>query len=203
MMIVVVIFFAFVIRSLWGLHEYGAGFFTQPFYDPQTFSFGGVFRGTSIAVLTYIGFDGISAFSEEAENPRRNILLATVLVCVITGVLSALEVYAAQLVWGDKPFPTDMVESAYPARGTAGRRIFSVSSAEFHNSDREHRIGDGRATGSGAAALRHGAQRRIAARIFRRDRAEAANSDEQRPADRRHRAHGSILRQRTSAAWNC
>ena len=39
MMIVVVIFFAFVIRSLWGLHEYGAGFFTQPFYNPQTFSF--------------------------------------------------------------------------------------------------------------------------------------------------------------------
>src|SRR5271154_4822746 len=66
MTIVVVIFFAFVIRSLWGLHEYGAGFFTQPFYDPQTFDFGRVFRGTSLAGLTYIGFDGISAFSEEA-----------------------------------------------------------------------------------------------------------------------------------------
>ena len=37
---------------------------------------------TSIAVLTYIGFDGISTLSEEAENPRRNILLATVLTCL-------------------------------------------------------------------------------------------------------------------------
>src|SRR3984957_4052809 len=72
MMIVVVIFFAFVIRSLWGLHEYGPGFFTPAFYDPQTFSFGGVFRVTSIAVLTYIGFDAISTFSKETENPRRN-----------------------------------------------------------------------------------------------------------------------------------
>jgi len=128
MMIVVVIFFAFVIRSLWGLHSYGAEFFTQPFYDPRTFSFPGVFRGTSIAVLTYIGFDGISTLSEEAENPRRTILLATVLVCVITGVLSSLEVYAAQLVWGGKPFPQDMVESAFPlvARQVGGFFLFHL-----------------------------------------------------------------------------
>ena len=55
-------------------------------------------------MLTYIGFDAISTFSEEVENPRRNIMLATVLVCLITGLLSGLEVYAAQLIWGSKPF---------------------------------------------------------------------------------------------------
>ncbi len=128
MMIVVVIFFAFVIRTLWGVHEFGPRYFTQPFYDPQTFNFGRIFRGTSIAVLTYIGFDGISAFSEEAENPRRNILLATVLTCVITGVLSGLEVYAAQLIWGGKPFPADQVESAFPivARQVGGFFLFHL-----------------------------------------------------------------------------
>src|SRR6202795_4359896 len=36
MSIVVVIFFAFVIRFLWGIEHYGAGFFTQPFYNPET-----------------------------------------------------------------------------------------------------------------------------------------------------------------------
>jgi putrescine importer len=128
MTMVVVIFFAFVARFLWGLHQYGAGFFSQPFYNPQTFSFGGVFRGTSIAVLTYIGFDAISTLSEEAENPKRNILLATVLVCVVTGVLSALEVYAAQLVWGIRPFPEGMVESAFPlvARQAGGFFLFHL-----------------------------------------------------------------------------
>jgi putrescine importer len=128
MAIVVVIFFVFVARTLWGLHEFGAGFFAQPFYNPRTFSFNRVFHGTSIAVLTYIGFDGISAFSEEAENPRRNILLATVLTCVITGVLSGLEVYAAQLVWGDAPFPADQVESAFPivARHVGGFFLFHL-----------------------------------------------------------------------------
>jgi putrescine importer len=114
MTVVVVIFFAFVIRFVWGYHERGMHFFTEPFYNPATFSFAGVGRGTSIAVLTYIGFDGISTFSEEVENPRRNIMLATVGVCLLVGVLSALEVYAAQLVWGSKPFPEDKVESAFP-----------------------------------------------------------------------------------------
>jgi putrescine importer len=128
MVIVVVIFFAFVVRFLWGIHHFGAALFTQPFYNPQTFSFGGVFRGTSIAVLTYIGFDAISTLSEEAENPKRNILRATVLVCLVTGILSALEVYAAQLVWGAKPFPPALVESAFPlvARQAGGFFLFHL-----------------------------------------------------------------------------
>ena len=128
MMIVVVIFFIFTGRFIWGLHLYGMALFTQPFYNPATFSWHGVFRGTSIAVLTYIGFDGISTLSEETENPQRNILLATVLVCVITGVLSSLEVYAAQLVWGSAPFPKAMVESAFPlvARQAGGFFLFHL-----------------------------------------------------------------------------
>jgi putrescine importer len=128
MMIVVVIFFAFVVRFVWSLHHFGPAFFTQPFYNPQTFSYSRIFRGTSIAVLTYIGFDAISTLSEEAKNPKRDILRATVLVCVITGVLSALEVYAAQLVWGSKAFPVAMVESAFPlvARQAGGFFLFHL-----------------------------------------------------------------------------
>jgi amino acid transporter len=72
------------------------------------FDFRAVLGGTSIAVLTYIGFDGISTLSEEAENPRRNILLATVLTCLVIGILSAIEVYAAQLIWpASQPFPNE------------------------------------------------------------------------------------------------
>jgi len=128
MTIVVIVFFGFVIRFLLGLHEYGVGFFSQPFYNPATFNLNSIFHGTSIAVLTYIGFDAISTFSEEVENPRRNILLATVLVCLVTGVLSSLEVYAAQLVWGSKPFPPEQVESAFPlvARQVGGFFLFQL-----------------------------------------------------------------------------
>src|SRR5882724_6467890 len=128
MMIVVIVFLAYVVRFLIQLHNFGPHFFTKPFYDPATFNFGLIFHGTSIAVLTYIGFDAISTFSEEVENPRRNILLATVLVCLITGVLASLEVYAAQLVWGSKPFPPEQVESAFPlvARQVGGFFLFQL-----------------------------------------------------------------------------
>ncbi len=96
---VVAVIFAAAARYILGHPHTDAGFFTRPFYDPRTFSRGALFGCTSIAVLTYIGFDGISTLSEEAENPRRNILLATVLTCVVIGLLSAVEVYVAQLIW--------------------------------------------------------------------------------------------------------
>src|SRR5229473_4135785 len=72
--VVIAIFFVAAARAIAGV-PHGEGFFTRPFYDPHTFNVGAVLGGTSIAVLTYIGFDGISTLSEEAENPRRNILL--------------------------------------------------------------------------------------------------------------------------------
>src|SRR5580658_10387051 len=104
--LVVAIFFVAAARYIFGHPHDGISFFTRPFYDPATFNLGAVLGGTSIAVLTYIGFDGISTLSEEVENPRRNILLATVLTCLAIGILSALECYAAQLVWpASQPFP--------------------------------------------------------------------------------------------------
>src|SRR5256885_7218859 len=96
---VVVVIFVAAIRYLFGHAHSDPQFFTRPFYDPQTFTLGNLFGCTSIAVLSYIGFDGISTLSEEAENPRRNILLATVLTCVVIGFLSAAGVYVAQLIW--------------------------------------------------------------------------------------------------------
>jgi amino acid transporter len=123
MVVVVLLFLGCVIRTVWHMH-YDPGFFTHPFYDPSTFHASSIFAGTSVAVLTYIGFDAISTFSEEVRNPRRNIMLATVLVCLITGLLSGLEVYAAQLIWGSKPFSSDNVESAFAlVSGKAGGMV--------------------------------------------------------------------------------
>jgi putrescine importer len=124
--VVIAIFFVAAARYIFGHPHGGMGFFTQPFYDPATWSAKAVLGGTSIAVLTYIGFDGISTLSEEAENPRRNILLATVLVCVVIGVLSAVQVYAAQLIWpSSQPFPN--VDTAFTfVAGRAWQPLFAI-----------------------------------------------------------------------------
>src|ERR1700729_522933 len=110
---VILAFFWYTIRYIFHLPQYPEAFFLRPFYNPQTFTVSRVFHGTSVAVLTYIGFDGISTLSEEVENPKRNIFLATVLVCVITGFLAAAEVYGAQLLSSQYLFSADEVENAF------------------------------------------------------------------------------------------
>ena len=124
--IVVVAIFVAAVRYLFGGPAHDAFFFTRPFHDPQTFTWNGLFGCTSIAVLTYIGFDGISTLSEEAENPRRNILLATVLTCVVIGVLSAAEAYVAQLIWpASEAFPDVNTAYSYIA-GRSWAPLFTV-----------------------------------------------------------------------------
>lgn len=123
-MVVVAIFVA-AARYIFGA-PHDAAYYSRPFYDPKTFTMAGLFGCTSIAVLTYIGFDGISTLSEEAENPRRNILLATVLTCVVIGVLSAIEVYVAQLIWpASEPFPDVNTAYSYVA-GRAWAPLFPI-----------------------------------------------------------------------------
>ena len=110
----VVILWMLIATARWvmGLPGLDPAFFGHPFFDPRHFAWGPVGGGAALAVLTYIGFDGISTLSEEAKNPRRNILLAMVITCLVIGALSAIEVYAAQLVWPvGKAFTS--VETAY------------------------------------------------------------------------------------------
>jgi amino acid transporter len=120
MSVVIVVVFVTAIRYILGTpHSTDPIYFTRPFYDPSTFSWGTLFGCTSVAVLTYIGFDGISTLSEEAENPRRNIMLATVLTCLVIGILSAAEVYVAQLVWpASQPFPNEDTAYVFAAART-------------------------------------------------------------------------------------
>jgi putrescine importer len=123
--VVIALFFVAAARYIFG-HTQSAADFTRPFYDPLSWDTKAVLGGTSVAVLTYIGFDGISTLSEEAENPRRNILLATVLTCLVIGILSALEVYAAQVVWpASEPFPNVDTAITFVA-GRAWRPLFAV-----------------------------------------------------------------------------
>jgi len=151
--VVILIFLAAVVRYVLHTPHDGLAFFTRPFYDPQTFNTSAVLGGTSLAVLTYIGFDGISTLSEEAENPRRNILLATVLVCLITGVLASVEVYAAQLVWpGTQPFPDVDTAFVHVAGRAAGPWLFLLINITLLVAT----VGSGMGSQLGAARLLYG-----------------------------------------------
>ncbi len=151
--LVVAIFFVAAARYVFGHPHGGIGFFTRPLYDPATFNFGAVLGGTSIAVLTYIGFDGISTLSEEVENPRRNILLATVLTCVVVGFLSAAECYAAQLVWpSTEAFRDNDTAFIDVSTRAAGSWFFGVMNITLIVAN----FGSGMAAQLGAARLLYG-----------------------------------------------
>jgi len=129
MTVVIVILFAAIGRYLMANSAgMDMAFFLKPFYDPATFYFPDIWRGTSIAVLTYVGFDAISTLSEEVENPRRNILLATVLTCLFTGIFSGLQIYAGQLVWpyGSAEFPDVDTAYVYVAGKAGGSWLFQL-----------------------------------------------------------------------------
>ena len=124
--VVIILFLGAAVRYLFLNPPANVAEWTRPFYDPKTFSFHSVSAGASLAVLTYIGFDGISTLSEEVHNPRRNILLATVLVCVITGILASIQVYFAQLVWPGTNFPDQDTAFCYVAGKAGGHWLFNT-----------------------------------------------------------------------------
>lgn len=94
----------FVVAAVWSL-THGVGrstlFSLEPFYSPQTFSLKAIMAATPMAVLSFLGFDGISTLAEDAIDPEKNIGRATMLVCLITGGLFILQTYLGQLIWPD------------------------------------------------------------------------------------------------------
>ncbi|PYX62001.1 MAG: APC family permease [Acidobacteria bacterium] len=127
MFIVVGFFIVLAVRYLFYSQGLRGLFSIQPFYDPKTFNSHRIWTATSFAALTYIGFDGVTTLAEDVENPKRNVLLATVLVCVFTGVFGGLEVYLGQRVWPDwHTFPN--LETAFMdiCRRVGGSLLFNA-----------------------------------------------------------------------------
>jgi amino acid transporter len=150
--VVILVFLAMSARYLILHFNGGNDDFLLPLYDPPRWQTSAILNATSVAVLTYIGFDGISTLSEEVENPRRNILLATVLTCLAIGLLAAVEVYAAQLVWpASQPYPVEETAFAHAAGRAAPWMYVMISlTLLFANG------GSGTGSHLGAARLLYG-----------------------------------------------
>lgn len=112
MMLVLLAFIFLAIRFVTQQHGWSGLFTLRPFYNPRTFHFSSIATATSFAALTYLGFDSVTTLAEDVHNPRRNVLLATVLVCAFTGIFGGLLVYLGQVVWPDySSFPN--IETAF------------------------------------------------------------------------------------------
>ena len=127
MMIVLLTFIALAIRHLFADGGMAAVISTTPFYNPATFEIKSIATATSFAALTYLGFDSVTTLAEDVRNPKRNVMLAAVGVCVFTGLFGGLLTYLAQLVWPDFNAFTN-VETAFMdvTKRVGGPLLFSA-----------------------------------------------------------------------------
>ena len=126
--VVLVAFIGLCVRYLVFHQGWGGVFSTLPFYNPREFDMREVLHATSFAALTYIGFDSITTLAEDAHNPKRNILLATVIVCLFTGIFGGFLIYLAQLAWPDfRTFPDIATAFMDVTRRVGGNWLFQAT----------------------------------------------------------------------------
>jgi len=93
----------------------GHGFDFSPIYNSATFSWSLVFGAVSIAVLSFLGFDGISTLAEENKDAARAIGRSMVAALLLAGVLFIVQTWVASLL---VPHPARLIAKGDPA-GTA------------------------------------------------------------------------------------
>ena len=143
----------FAIRYLLAQHGLPGLFSVKPFYDPATFNVRDIAGATSFAALTYLGFDAVTTLAEDVKNPRRNVLLAAVLVCGFTGVFGGLLVYLGQLAWPDYNTYSNIETAFIEVTGRVGGVwLFQAMASVLVVAN----IGAGMTTQVGAARLMYG-----------------------------------------------
>ena len=93
----------------------GRGFDFTPLYNKATFSWGLVFGSVSIAVLSFLGFDGISTLAEENRESSKAIGRSMVAALLLAGTLFIVQTWVASLLVND---PVELIAQGDP-NGTA------------------------------------------------------------------------------------
>jgi amino acid transporter len=93
----------------------GRGFDFTPIYNADTFSWPLVFGAVSIAVLSFLGFDGISMLAEENKESARALGRSMVAALLLAGVLFIVQTWVASLL---VPHPDQLIAKGDPG-GTA------------------------------------------------------------------------------------
>ena len=125
MALLLLAFIGLAVRFLLFHKGWAAVFSTAPFYDPREFDFRAVLHATSFAALTYIGFDAVTTLAEDVHRPKRNVLLAIVIVVLFTGIFGGILTYLAQRVWPDfRSFPDVATAFMDAARRVGGSWLF-------------------------------------------------------------------------------
>ncbi|HJS89321.1 MAG TPA: APC family permease [Steroidobacteraceae bacterium] len=95
------IFFAWTLHFVFIAGLGAGGWSIAPFFQPRHLNGSFVATATSIAVLSFLGFDAISTLAEEVRDPRRTVGNATVLALLLLGLIFIAQTYVAALAHPD------------------------------------------------------------------------------------------------------
>src|SRR4029453_18289107 len=73
----------------------GHGSFVSPLFNSDTFSWSVVFGAVSIAVLSFLGFDGISTLAEAGREAARQYVKAMLAALLLSGSLFLVQTWVA------------------------------------------------------------------------------------------------------------
>ncbi|MFC4005882.1 APC family permease [Nonomuraea purpurea] len=132
----VIVLLLFLVVGLWALLQgKGHGFSLSPLFNPETFSWPVVFAAVSVAVLSFLGFDGISMLVEESTGGSEQVGRAMRLALVLAGVLFVTQVWVAALLVPDpggllvKDTGTAFYDAAAVAGGDWLRHLTTTATA--------------------------------------------------------------------------
>jgi amino acid transporter len=89
----------------------GHGSILSPLYNSATFSWGLVFGAVSVAVLSFLGFDGISMLAEENKESARSIGRSMIAALLLAGTLFVVQTWVASLL---VPNADDLIANGDP-----------------------------------------------------------------------------------------
>ena len=110
-------------------HVNGAVFSMAPVYDADKFSLQLVISAVPIAVLSFLGFDGISTLAEEAKGGGRAVSKAIFLVLFIIGGLFIAQTWVAALIQPDPTQFSNLDTAFYDTARIAGGEWLAVLTA--------------------------------------------------------------------------
>ncbi|KGI67844.1 APC family permease [Mycolicibacterium rufum] len=113
-LVFVVVFVVIAVRAISGASLPDVGWSTSPIWNPETVSAPLVAAALSIAVLSFLGFDGISTLAEESTGTRNPAGKAMVGALFIVAFLFIVQTWLASLLAGGREsFPDDEVGNAF------------------------------------------------------------------------------------------
>jgi putrescine importer len=129
---IVIAFICLCVRQLLNAGSASSVISLEPFYN-NNFAFSSIVSGATVLCFSFLGFDAVSNYVEEAKNPKRDVAWAIMLTAVIGGGIFIITSYFTQLVFPDITLFKDIENStaadiSYHIGGNTFQIVFLLAS---------------------------------------------------------------------------